>query len=692
LGQGLARADASNIGGPGWSPSGQWLAWTENRFTVEQDHGDNPFVIHADGMRRLTLLDDFNDAVLAWAPGDDDILLIAGTKNELVGEFDTIVYLMMVDVSTETVLNAVEVQRPARKQYLSFEPEEVHYLSNGRLVADWLPDGQQAVVYLEGTIDYAGNVLGPDALYVLTTAGGVEVRETPAITSTDPIVSAHGWVAYRDESRQLVLENILSGQRATIAVEGSFYFARMRWSPDGRYLLAQGEDRNLYLVDTASFTATVIAERVSLETYSLYDWPLEYWSPDSNHVVFAAHSADNPTISPLYLYEIATQTTTQLPVTIDYGDPSVELGDWYWTGPDDIGFAMRRSDPRVWEFTQYQISTGSTQVVTKTSDYQELLKAAYLSPGGQYIAYFSNWEVVSFQAVQSGEKRTYPPDSRSYFSNMGGEVAWYPGNAWAILYEEATVAGGGVLRWTGVARPDGSLRRELGWCSGQGQQCIGWLPPQVDVNSLPPAPALYDMTEPVLELAGTHWNYYLNWSPDGTHLVAGGDGQGYGRLSVWNLAERCVVGSVSADDSTNLKDHDIRIEWQPDYTANVMRGDGIGSRTYSPDGRFYVETYYGAVGVYDANTEIMLHPLDIGNFNYTLSFTNDGRFLAVLHDEFSAYLLDTATWATVLTFDIHATAAAFSPDNTQLALANGWNVQIWDMRAFYESIGYTLAD
>jgi hypothetical protein len=27
-----------------------------------------------------------------------------------------------------------------------------------------------------------------------------------------------------------------------------------------------------------------------------------------------------------------------------------------------------------------------------------------------------------------------------------------------------------------------------------------------------------------------------------------------------------------------------------------------------------------------------------------------------------------------------------------LALAHGWDVQIWDMRAFFESIGYALAD
>jgi WD40 repeat protein len=213
------------------------------------------------------------------------------------------------------------------------------------------------------------------------------------------------------------------------------------------------------------------------------------------------------------------------------------------------------------------------------------------------------------------------------------------------------------------------------------------------VNTLPLAPVLHDMTEPVLELAGTHWNYYLNWSPDGTHLVAGADGHGYGMLAVWNLAERRVVESIAVDESTNFKDYDILIEWQPDYTLRVTPGDPIGApRTYSPDGRFYVDTHYDSVGVYDVSTDVMLHPLDIGNFSYTLSFTNDGRFLAVIHDEFPAYLLDTKTWETVLTFDTHATAAAFSPDNKILALANGWNVQLWDMRAFYDSIGYESAD
>jgi WD40 repeat protein len=692
LGQGLARENASNIDGPGWSPSGLWFAWTENRFTTEQDHGNNPFVIHADGTRRLTLLDDFNDAVMAWAPGDDDVLLIVGTKNELVGESDTIVYMLLVDMATETVLNAVDVQRPARKYYLSFEPEEVHYLRAARLVVDWMPDGERAVVYLEGTTDYDGNELAPDALYILDLVGGVEIGPTTS-TYADQIVSARGFVAYRDENGQLVLENILSGQREIVTVEGGFYFARMRWSPDGRYLLARGSERGLYLIETTDFTVTLLAERGSLETYARYGGPVEYWSPGSDYVVFAAQSAETPTISYLYLYEIATQNTTQLPVKIDFGDPTIELGSWYWTGPDEVTFAMWRDADWVWEFTRYQVSTGSAYTVSTSGQQNSLfpLTTAYLSPGGQYIVYCN--EVVGFQDVQTGDQLIYPPDSRSYFSMMDSEVDWYAGGTWAILYEDAGIAGGGEPYWTGVARPDGSLRRELGWCSGRGQQCIGWLPPQVDVNTLPLAPVLHDMTEPVLELAGTHWNYYLNWSPDGTHLVAGADGHGYGMLAVWNLAERRVVESIAVDESTNFKDYDILIEWQPDYTLRVTPGDPIGApRTYSPDGRFYVDTHYDSVGVYDVSTDVMLHPLDIGNFSYTLSFTNDGRFLAVIHDEFPAYLLDTKTWETVLTFDTHATAAAFSPDNKILALANGWNVQLWDMRAFYDSIGYESAD
>jgi WD40 repeat protein len=691
LGQGIARENASNIDGPGWSPSGQWLAWTENRFTIEQNHGNNPFVMHIDGTHRLTLLDDFNDAVLAWAPGEHDILLVAGTKNELVNESDTIVYMLVVDMTTETVLTSVEAQRPARKYFLSFEPEETHYLSAGHLEMDWLPDGEHAAVYLEGVIDRDGSELAPSIVYVLDVTGEVELREISPLTITTQPISARGWIAYGDDSGQLVLENILSGQRETVTVEGGFYFARMRWSPDGRYLLAQGVDRGLYLVDTADFTVILLDERGKFDTPTRYDWQLEYWSPGSNYVVFTAQSAAMPTIFYSYLYEIATQNITQLPVYIDYGDPSIELGNWYWTNPDDLVFALWHSEAHIWEFTQYQVSTGIFRTAA-ASDSKNFLAVytAYLSPGGRYITRFH--ETVGFLDMQTGTEMLYPPDSRSYLSNMVGEVAWHPGEAWAILYEDAGVAGGGVLRWTEVSRLDGSLRRELGWCSSQGQQCIGWLPPQVDVTALPSAPVLHDMTEPSLEITGTHWIYYLNWSPDGTHLAAGANGHGDGTLSVWNLAEGRVVESFPVDEIANVKEYDVQIEWQPDYTLHVIPGDPVGRPlTYSPDGRFYAKAHYEGAGVYDANTDIMLHPLDIGNFNYTLSFTNDGRFLAVIHDEFPAYLIDTETWETVLTFDTHATAAAFSPDNAQLALANGWNVQVWDMRAFYDSIGYEPA-
>ncbi len=685
LGQGLARENASNIDGPGWSQSGEWLAWTENRFTVEQNHGDNPFAIHINGTRRLILLDDFNGAVLAWAPGDQDILLVAGTKNELIGKTDTIVYLLVVDMTTESVLTSVEVQRPARKYFLSFEPEEIHYLNASRLKMDWLPGGEHAVVYLEGMTDRDGNELAPSIVYVLDIAGEVELREIPPLAIITQPVSALGWIAYRDDSEQLVLENILSDQREMVNVEGGFYFAEMRWSPDGRYLLTQGVERGLYLVDTADFTVTLLDERGKLRTHMHYDMPAEYWSPGSNYVVFTIQSTAMPTIFYSYLYEIATQNITQLPVYVDYGDPGIELRNWSWTSADALVFTMWHPESFIWEFTQYQVSTRTFHTVATVGE-KTFFNTAYLSPGEQYIVRFH--ETVGFQNVQTGAVQIYPPDSRSYFSNMVSDVAWHPSEEWVILYEDASLAGGGQPHWTGVARPDGSLRRELGWCSGEGRQCIGWLPPQVNVSTLPLAPALHDMTDPALEFAGTHWNYYLSWSPDGTHLAAGADGHGGGMLSVWNLAEQCTIETISIDEPTNFKGGAVQIDWQPDYTLRITSGDPTDTPRYSPDGRFYIDTYYKNAGVYDASSYIMLHPLDIGNFNYTLSFTNDGRFLAVIHDEFPAYLLDTATWETVLTFDTHATAAAFSPDNTQLVLANGWNVQIWDMGAFYDSIGY----
>lgn len=695
LAQGLARENASDIDGPGWSPSGQWLAWTENRFTKEYDHGNNPFVIHVDGTRRLSLLDDFNDAVLAWAPSEDDILLIAGTKNELVGEMDIIVYLLIVDMATETVLTTTEIQRPAREHYLSFDPEKTHYLSYGRIEADWLPDGEHATVYLEGVVEFNGNELAPHMVYVLDLAGGVATKNVPPLNFTDQPVSAAGWVASRTETGQLALENVLSDQRETITIDGEFSYTRMRWSPNGQYLLAERTDGGLYLVDTTDFTVTQIDETSKIgisDISTFYHWPVEQWSPGSNYIVFATQSANMPTIFYIYLYDIITQNTTQLPVYIDYGDPIIDLGSLYWTDADNLVFVMKHRESEAWEFTIYQVSTSTFHTIATPDNHHPFLTTAYLSPDEKYLTHFH--ETVGFQNVATGDETVFPPDSRSYLSNMVGEVAWDTTGDWVIVYEDAGVAGGGVVRWTGVFQPTNNLRRELGWCSGLGQQCIGWLPPQVDVNSLPLAPALNDMTEPELEIAGTHWNFYLDWSPDGTHLAAGADGRGDGTLTIWNLAESHAVESLTIEQDVNVKDHAVQLQWQPDYTVQLVHDDSrdIASEHYSPDGRFYVDTYYAAVGVYDANTHEQLHPLDIGNFNYTLSFTHDGRFLAVIHDEFPAYLLDTTTWETVLTFDTHATAAAFSPDDTLLALANGWNIQVWNLRPFYTSIGYEPAD
>src|SRR5579859_4289144 len=85
LGDGLMHRNmAYGITGPGWSPSGKWFAWTAAEGGGYSQPGPaQPFVIRADGTRRLTLLDERTSASMAWAP-HDDLLLVSSKAGSLL--------------------------------------------------------------------------------------------------------------------------------------------------------------------------------------------------------------------------------------------------------------------------------------------------------------------------------------------------------------------------------------------------------------------------------------------------------------------------------------------------------------------------------------------------------------------------------------------------------------------------------
>jgi hypothetical protein len=101
IGGGLMPSETNHVViDPGWSPSGNWLAWTSGTYIFDQRIYQRPWIVSADGSQRISLLDevrDIND--IKWSPTEDLLFVsdIGNYKNEEWDEpFDIVFYLINV--------------------------------------------------------------------------------------------------------------------------------------------------------------------------------------------------------------------------------------------------------------------------------------------------------------------------------------------------------------------------------------------------------------------------------------------------------------------------------------------------------------------------------------------------------------------------------------------------------------------
>jgi hypothetical protein len=113
------------IGGPGWSPSGQWFAWT-----IEDLEGGNPptpvaNIVNRETGEMLSLVDSLNiraldDVVMHWSPAEDLLLV-----------FDGLSETFLFDARSQKVVTVFDV---------THEPKLIQ----------WAPNGQSVIFYDSG--------------------------------------------------------------------------------------------------------------------------------------------------------------------------------------------------------------------------------------------------------------------------------------------------------------------------------------------------------------------------------------------------------------------------------------------------------------------------------------------------------------------------------------------------------------
>jgi WD40 repeat protein len=278
---------------------------------------------------------------------------------------------------------------------------------------------------------------------------------------------------------------------------------------------------------------------------------------------------------------------------------------------------------------------------------------------------------------------TFRPDGRSWFSDYGGDTYWHSDGEWLFVGDDAAVTGGNA-RLIGIAKNDGTVRRDLDTCYIG--QCYGWLPATVDINQLPQGQSHSVVPEPSRVLHGSDWCLYLSWSPDGRQILCSTNRWQYeaGATLIFDVESGGVIGEMDG-----IVDYDEVVEWTLENVQYVPNDVDIqhqhwGEDEYSfiigesPDGAYTI-VRERHVNVYDSATKTLIFSTELFYNSPFVSFNTDGSIMALADNLVRVRLYDTTSWEHIITLKTNATALAFSPDGETLAVASSWDIQLWDV-------------
>lgn len=678
FGAGLMQANRNHVGGAGWSPSGDWFAWTGGYVEKWSREGNQPFLMKADGIAPSTLLDEFTDTQMVWSPVDD-VLLVAGVVGEVETNEETQYHTfsfraILLDVPSQTILASFEETRqfpvgnfgPFPDLYVQWDDEGNYgFASFGKILSQETLEMEYNILRLDRTGGSHTTLL--NGVYPLDSGRGFVGQ----VNNFSP----NGWIAYTTvEDPALVIENLISGDNRRFDMDGQVV-SGLVWDPTDRLAIAfiaeeaEGSQPQLALIDLAAGELTIVDESIASSNFSDMVYASEFWSPDGRRVLYI-DALNTPA-----LLDTQTGTISAVPIElVTTGYPELQ---WTWQSPERAAIADTYpgsyEDDGLRPFYTLAIENDEVRV---SGSYQ--VKSYYAAPQittdhRQIGHIFESATVVN---TVDNTAHIYAPDSRRLMSFYGGEVEWHPEGDWLLLFEESLAAGGGYQRFTGVARADGSFRRELGYCVNPNPICMGWLPSQVDPASLAPG---IDRTLlfPRTSFHTTGWVSYLAWSPDQLQIAARTSIQlsAEGQMLVWDLAS----GNSTTTEQITYEDG---INWIAEegggYSYAIVALHYSEALTISAAGRTLRLDGYS---VTDTETGEVVFSIDENGIGWmeTASLSPDGRWLATGGRFLKTEIRDTQTWGVILTLPIASLAVAFSPDGKTLAVGSSWDVQFYDV-------------
>ncbi|GIK63887.1 MAG: hypothetical protein BroJett018_16810 [Chloroflexota bacterium] len=574
LGRGLVPFWHDTVSGPGWSPSGEWFAWTSWQSAFEAATPTNAYVVKTDGSRRLTILDDLHSIyTMEWFP-NSDWLLVENLINYRFPEPEAVRYYL-VDVPNEKILQSftlssvyTSMEWSSDKQYLLvFGHNEVKREHTVKIITGTgeiidfptLPSGSQAQWHINDQLlvtNYAARTL---SLIDFETGSKM----------TYPLPKKELYYVWSHPSGEGILAQFLPDDRRGSA--GELWYLDLEsseWQSFGQTALVgeigdynfRQEDNNLLFYANYNITGhfgdlTILDfETNSLQTIA--DTVLQFtWSPTYQYLVYwrliTTDSAE------LWLYDWTNQQGQLLDssILVNGGNRIIDYGIFTSEAfsQDERYLIYQNGNLR----KVYDLDTGETQTIDIGVDYvpiqwlpdqqsfdigsyhydiatatltshQDIMSKIFISPDANTMFYVGTCPVLPdspakeqqfcLEDRQSGWKQAIPPHSAMV--GISREVVeWHPNSEW-LFVETSWDDWTSSTSQQAVIRRDATQTRDLnsGCSASYSSICVGWVPERIDVDQLLSPPQ--DLGTNPITLIHPGTVTALAWSPDGTKLAS----------------------------------------------------------------------------------------------------------------------------------------------------------------------------
>jgi WD40 repeat protein len=461
----------------GWSPSGNWFAWTDNNRATG---GFELHVIGLDGTSQVErAAGDKGYSSAKWSPVDDRLFIVESGERSSEDENPNTRFILL-DVPTAEVLAEFAIQ-----------------INEGNSLTGtaWSPDGQFVGFYYH---NYRGEARKFESTFVLVSRDGEVTQQAFSPTSFHPDIgigvvhwTPQGWLAHfmPDKEKILVTNPKLREQFEVDAPQAATSSSTGRaflWSETGEYALMyvslpRSPDTeatyDLWLLSIPERRFKRVIEHI-YGAYAYYFDPFQLalfnfddadfnasWSPDGRRAVFPI-TADGR----FAVLDPATGETHNLPLAVyadDFGRYEINIR---WT-PDSQSLEFE-NDTAQKPVQTINVDTNQTD----ESDTFTVIRSAY-SPSGRYLATAG----MAGTVIDTTDQTTYvlPIHSASVYNKT--QFLWDSSEEWLITEDYLCIAGDcpAILRYA-VTNPQGTYWRELE------DSKAAWLPLQVNVSKLPP--------------------------------------------------------------------------------------------------------------------------------------------------------------------------------------------------------------